>query len=146
MNLPGSIGAQYPSPGLVPGASAVLAPDEVRLLTEVGFLAAAAGDVARAENIFGALGRIRPDRLFPSLGLAIAWMNAGRASDAADLLEKAACADSEEQAICAAWRGFALQLAGRSAQSRSVLQKAVEDHGASATFARGLLGLDRDMP
>jgi len=146
MNLPGSIGAQNLSPGPVPGARAVLAPDEVRLLTEVGFLAAAAGDVPRAEAIFGALGRIRPDRLFPSLGLAVAWMNAGRAADAASLLEKVVCADPEEQASCDAWRGFALQLAGRSAQSRSVLQKAVEAHGDHATFARSLLGLDPDMP
>lgn len=127
-----------------PGAP--LSSDDIRLLTEVGFLAAAAGDVARAETIFDALGRIRPDRLFPSLGLAVAWMNAGRAADAAGLLEKAVCADSDEQASRDAWRGFALQLAGRSAQSRSVLQKAVDEHGANAGFARGLLGLDRDMP
>jgi len=143
MSPHGNAGQQDPSPGLVPGA--VLAPDEVRLLTEIGFLAAAAGDVARAETIFGALGRIRPGRLFPVLGLAVAWMNAGRAAEAAGLLEKAVCADSEEQASCDAWRGFALQLAGRSAQSHSVLQKAVEEHGENATFARSLLGLDRDM-
>lgn len=146
MSLQATLGPLGLSPGLAPGAGAVLAPDEVRLLTEIGFLAAASGDVPRAETIFGLLARIRPDRLFPSLGLAVAWMNAGRAADAAALLEKAACADDEERAWRDAWRGFALQLAGRSAQSRSVLEKAVQEHGTSATFARSLLGLECNMP
>jgi len=127
------------------GSREVLAPDEIRLLTEVGFLAAAKGDLPRAEAIFGALRQVRPGRLFPSLGIAVARMNAGRAADAAGLLEKAACADADEQAIRDTWRGLALQLAGQTAQSRHVLQQAVSEHGANATFAHGLLGLDGHM-
>ncbi|WZB74527.1 hypothetical protein WJ972_28765 [Achromobacter insuavis] len=38
----------------------VLSADDARLLAEVGFLAAGAGDAARAEIIFNALRRLRP--------------------------------------------------------------------------------------
>lgn len=145
MTWPVNGGPQAHGPHASGGSRAVFGSDEIRLLTEIGFLAAAKGDLPRAEAIFGALRQVRPGRLFPVLGIAVAWMNAGRAADAAGLLEKAACADADEQAIRDTWRGLALQLAGQAAQSRHVLQQAVSEHGANATFAHGLLGLERDM-
>lgn len=123
-------------------AAGLLSPDDARLLTEVGFLAAASGDVLRAERIFGGLTRLRPGRAYPQVGLAVAWMNAGRASDAAVLLEKAQSTDPDERATLDAWRGFALQLAGRSGESRRVLDTLAASEGDAGTLARSLLGLN----
>lgn len=125
-------------------AAALLSPDDAKLLTEVGFLAAASGDVLRAERIFGGLARLRPGRAYPCVGLAVAWMNAGRAADAVVLLEKAQATDVEERATLDAWRGFALQLAGRSGESRRVLDTLAESDGEAGRLARGLLGLAQE--
>lgn len=122
-------------------AAELLSPYDARLLTEVGFLAAATGDVLRAERIFGGLARLRPGRAYPSVGLAVAWMNAGRAADAVVLLEKAQATDPEERATLDAWRGFALQLAGRIGESRRVLDTLAAQEGDAGRLARGLLGL-----
>jgi predicted Zn-dependent protease len=123
------------------GAAGVLSADEARMLTEVGFLAAASGDVPRAERVFNALARLRPGRAYPKVGLAVAWMNAGRAADAVAMLEKAQTTDPEERATLDAWRGFALQLAGRSSESRRVLDTLAAQEGDAGRLARGLLGL-----
>jgi predicted Zn-dependent protease len=125
-------------------AAGLLSPDDARLLTEVGFLAAASGDVLRAERIFGGLARLRPGRAYPSVGLAVAWMNAGRAADAVVLLEKAQATDPEERATLDAWRGFALQLAGRTGESRRVLDTLAAQEGDAGHLARGLLGLAQE--
>ncbi|MFD4840242.1 hypothetical protein ACFWP0_22270 [Achromobacter sp. NPDC058515] len=123
-------------------AAFVLEADDAHLLTEVGFLAAAAGDVARADIIFGALKRLRPGKGFPLIGLAVVRMNAGRAGEAALLLEQARCDNAEDQGLLRAWQGLALQLDGRAGQSRSVLNAAAHGEGAGARLARGLLGQD----
>jgi len=125
-------------------AAGLLSADDARLLTEVGFLAAASGDVAHAERIFHALARLRPGRAYPQVGLAVAWMNAGRAADAVVLLEKAQANDPEERATLDAWRGFALQLAGRSSESRRVLDTLAALEGDAGRLARGLLGLAQE--
>lgn len=122
----------------------VLAADDARLLTEVGFLAAGAGDVARAESIFKALRRMRPVAAYPLVGLAVAWMNAGRAPEAVTLLESATISDPAERALLDAWRGFALQLSGRNGESRRLLETVARGEGDGPALARGLLGLPRE--
>lgn len=126
-------------------AAFVLDADEARLFTEVGFLAAGRGDVQHADAIFQALRGIRPRRAYPWLGLAVARMNAGRATEAVAVLEQGeACmadAPPAEAALLAAWRGFALQLAGRSGESTRVLQACAHGDGEGAALARALLGL-----
>ena len=127
-------------------AAFVLDAEHAHLLTEVGFLAAAGGDVERADIIFGALRRLRPGKAFPLLGLAVVRMNAGRAGEAVSLLEQAHCDDAEDQGLLCAWRGLALQLDGRAGQSRSVLNAAARGQGAGARLARGLLGQEAPLP
>jgi predicted Zn-dependent protease len=125
-------------------AAFVLAADDARLLTEVGFLAAGAGDVARAETIFKALRRLRPAAAYPLVGLAVAWMNAGRAPEAVSLLESAVIAEPGERALLDAWRGFALQLSGRNGESQRLLERVARGEGDGPALARGLLGLPRE--
>jgi len=119
----------------------VLEADDARFLTEIGMLAAGRGDVRRADPIFNALRRVRPDRAYPLVGLAVARLNAGRAAEAARLLEDAEFTDPEEQALARAWCGLALQLAGRGAESRRALTDAAALPGEGAALARRMLGL-----
>lgn len=127
-----------------PETAFVLDAGDARFLAEVGMLAAAAGDVARAQTIFGALRLLRPDRAYPLVGLAVAWLNAGRAADAVRLLEDARLDDPQERSLVEAWRGLALQLAGHAAESRRVLALAAGMPGDGATLARQMLGLGQD--
>ncbi len=140
-------GAQRPASGAVSEETAfVLEADDVRLLTEVGFLAAASGDLARTRAIFTALQLARPGRAFPRIGLAVGLMNAGRASEAAHLLGESVGENAEEQTLLDAWRGLALQLAGHGAESRRVLEDAAQTGDTEgARLARGLLGQDDRM-
>lgn len=117
---------------------------DARLLTEIGMLAAEVGDVARADAIFGALRRVRPDRAYPYIGLVLARLAAGRAGEAVRLLEDAEIADLLERGVLHAWRGLALQLVGRSAESRKVLAEAAAMSGEGARMARRLLGLEEE--
>ncbi|CAB3875898.1 hypothetical protein LMG3328_03034 [Achromobacter ruhlandii] len=125
----------------------VLDADDARILAEVGFLAAGRGDVPHADAIFQALRALRPGRAYPWLGLALARLNAGSADEAVRLLEQGEASAAGERALLAAWRGLALQLAGRKAESTRVLQACAQgaagDEGAA--LARSLLGLRNEM-
>lgn len=115
------------------------------LLTQVGFLAAGRGDVARAQRIFEALALLRPGRCFAHIGLATALLNASRATDAVQKLQAVRLPDGPEQDMLEAFKGLALQLAGRSGESAYVLRRVAgraRHAGASegALFAARLLG------
>lgn len=134
-----------PSPGAVSAAASVeaafvLEADDARLLTEVGFVAAARGDVARADAIFGILRVLRPGQAYPLIGLAVARLNAGLAGEAVTLLEQACRGSVEDRGLLLAWRGFALQLDGKAGQSLRVLNEAAQGGGPGARLARSLLG------
>jgi len=118
----------------------VLSADEIRLLTEIGFVAAGRGDVPRARQVFEALAVLRPQRAFPRIGLAVALLNAGQAREAVEVLERAPLQDAEERAMLDAWRGFALQLAARRGESLRVLSRVAAGQGEAAALARSLLG------
>ena len=118
--------------------NALLQTEEIKLLTEIGFVAAGRGDVKHATIIFAALQRLRPQRAFAYVGQALALMNALRHDEAAVLLDRAAeHVLASEQAELNVFRGLALQLAGRSSESVRALQAA-----SSLRIARMMLGLE----
>ncbi|CUI27988.1 hypothetical protein BI147_19090 [Achromobacter xylosoxidans] len=125
----------------------VLDADDARILAEVGFLAAGRGDVAHADSIFLALRALRPGRAYPWLGLAVARLNADSADEAVRLLEQGEVSAPGERALLTAWRGLALQLAGRKAESTRLLRACAQggegDEGAA--LARSLLGLQNEL-
>ena len=129
-----------------PGAAFVLEADDARFLAEVGMLAAGRGDVPHADAIFDALRRLRPQRAYPLVGLAVARLNAGHAEDAVRLLETVALSDPEEHAVVRAWYGLALQLAGRNAESARVLTEAAVLPGDGGLLARQMLGQVEEQP
>lgn len=103
----------------------LIEPADIRLLTEVGFLAAARADVKRAEAIFSALALLRPDRSFAYVGLAMAYLNSDRPEEAVALLARAIpVVREQDQSELQSVRALALQLAGRSAESLRALQAA----------------------
>lgn len=135
------------APGLQavsPETAFVLDADDARFLSEVGMLAAGRGDLARADAIFGALRQLRPGRAYPLVGLAVARMNAGRAAEAASLLDAGGMADDEERAVAQAWRALALQLAGHAAESRRLLDETAGMPGDGGRLARQMLGMEED--
>lgn len=107
---------------LISGSTTPLDSDDVRLLTEIGFLASARGDVLRAEVIFGALMLFRPNAAFPYVGLATALMNARRPGEAAAVLAKAVDLTGADDDLVKAMQGLALHLDGHAAQSSRVLR------------------------
>ena len=69
--------------------SAMLSHDDIRMLTEIGFVASKRGWVAEAESIFRALIILRADRDFPYIGLALTLLAKGDAAAALEVFEKA---------------------------------------------------------
>lgn len=101
----------------------LLQPDEIRQLTEIGFLAAARGDLASARTIFGALEKLRPHAAFPYIGLAMAQLNRRKHDDALRTLDRALLlVPPGDAADVHAVRALVLHLAKRPSEStRSAL-------------------------
>ncbi len=125
----------------------LLTPEDIRLLTQVGFIAAGQADVIRAERIFGALARLRPARAFAPVGRAMALLNAGRAPEAVQALQQArpGMQAGEDADTLAAFLALALQLDGRSSESRRTLHFLLETAAPGADndglrLARRMLG------
>jgi len=116
--------SSVPSSESTPTSSRLLlTSDEIRMLTEIGFIASASGDTVRACRIFDALIMLRPHRAFPYIGKALAWMNAGKMQEAITVFERAAVVDIDDQADIALYHALALQLASRSGESQRVLAR-----------------------
>ena len=99
--------------------------EEIRLLTEVGFLAGARGDLRAACVIFDALELCRPQASFPYIGLSMALLNAGAKDEAVRVLDRGlAMVQNADAAEVQAFRGLALRLAGRGAASERAIAAA----------------------
>lgn len=137
----------------------VLAADEVRLLSEIGFLAAASPVLqGESERLFRQLAELRPRRAFPYIGLATGWLNRGRPDEAAAAMaegirrqaapwgDEPPDADSfdpvEDPAMMQVFHGLTLLASRRTAEGQQVLGTLLEscDHPAAVRLAQGLLG------
>ncbi len=140
--------------------TAILLADEVRLLTEIGFLAAASPVLLpECQRLFRQLMVLRPRRAFPCIGLASAFLNQGRAEEAATVMaeglvrQRAEWAGeppdaesfdpSEDPAMMQVFLGLCLLAAKRTAEGQQVLGALLNscDHPLVTRIARGLLGL-----
>lgn len=112
---------------------------DLQLLQDLAFVAAGGAFVADTDAIAAGLAQLRPGSAGPLIAQALARLNAGRADEAVACLQRELPgADGHEQALQQSFLGLALQLAGRQAESRRVLQ-AVAGHPA-AGVARAMLG------
>jgi len=98
---------------------------EIRLLTEVGFLAAAKADVRRAEVIFASLELLRPNGAFVYCGLAFAYLNAALYEPCVAVLDKGLQRVApEDVSVLQSIRALALGWAGRASESERALAAA----------------------
>lgn len=118
--------------------------NEVRLLTEIGFLAAARGDVRRAQRIFGALEHIRPASAAVYVGLALSHLNNASADEALRILERGLrLVPGDDAPLLHAFRALAFQSSGRSSERMRALRQsgnhplALAMLGESATALEG---------
>lgn len=115
-----------------------LQPEEIRLLTEVAFLAAAQGDLDSADSIFDALRRCRPGAHYTYVGMALAQLNRRRHDDALRTLELGlAQADASHASDLQALRALVLHLAGRAAGTRDAARAASGHPLADALLSPG---------
>jgi Flp pilus assembly protein TadD len=121
----------------------VLAADDARLLTEIGFLAASQGDIVKADAVFDGLVQVRPGRAYPWVGKALARLHAGRADEAARFLEQQMpkMHGEDEASLLQAWWGLALQVSGHAARAQMLLEQVQDGSGPGSVLARSLLGI-----
>ena len=137
----------------------VLSTAEIRLLSEIGFMAAASPILkVETEQLFRQLMVLRPRRAFPYIGLATACLNRGQADEAVAVMaegvqrqgspwgEAPPDADSfdsrEDPAMMRVFHGLCLLAARRTSEGEQVLGSLLEscDHPPATRLARGLLG------
>lgn len=98
---------------------------EIRLLTEVGFLAAAKADIRQAEAIFASLELLRPNGAFVYCGLAFAYLNAALYDSCIAVLDKGLQrVAAEDVPALQSVRALALAWAGRASESERALASA----------------------
>jgi hypothetical protein len=141
----------------------VLSTEEVRLLTEIGFMAGASPILrTETEQLFRQLMVLRPRRAFPYIGLATACLNRGQADEAVSVMvegvqrqgspwgEEPPDRDTfdprEDPAMMRVFHGLCLLAARRTAEGEQVLGSLLEscDHPPAVRLARGLLGRPAD--
>lgn len=130
-----------------------LAGNEIRLLAELGFMAAASGQVANATEIFDALIYLRPKKAFPYVGKSIAFLYVGLIIAAVDLLSVASQVVETDQEQIWIYLALAFQRMGDVGKARKILDYLLDSGELSevdAIFAKSILngngGLDEGLP
>jgi predicted Zn-dependent protease len=124
-----------------------LASNEIRLLSELGFMAAASGQVAAATEIFEALICLRPTKSFPYVGKAVALLYVGSFPAAIDLLLAATQVVDADQEQIWIYLALAFQRSGYVAKSRKILNHLLDSGELSdvdATFVKAILKSDKN--
>lgn len=125
--------ATLPPPA--PASTGVLAKEELRLLADVGFLAALCADQARADTIFSGLRQLAPSSTCPYIGLATTLIAMRRADEAVRLLrDEALVKVLDDDHDLRLFLGLTLLVARQPDEARRVLERVAADapEGASA--------------
>jgi hypothetical protein len=127
----------------------VLRSDELKLLTEVGFLALNCASPVMAARVFDPLAKVVPQRAYAWVGLAYAYLNAAQPGEAVRVLERARGimrpdeSSDEDIALVTALLGFALHHARRQGECvkllATLIHRPADDPGGR--IARSLMGV-----
>lgn len=114
-----------------------MAHDDLKLLVEVGMLAATRGEISAAKTIFAAIEHVRPESAASYAGPAVAYLFRGRAADAMEHLRRGLRAVAPEgrqprQVLL----GLALKVDARNAESQQALRAAGDHPVATALLTR----------
>ncbi len=102
-----------------------LAHEQIRILAQIGLMAARRCDTDTAEVIFAAIARSHPDRSMAYAGQAMARLAVGRLPDALAATDRGLrLAREEDHADLHAIRGLVLKAAGRQNESEAALRQA----------------------
>lgn len=128
-----------------------LSSEEIRLMAAIGFMSAKAGCLVPAVRIFEALAVLRPGHSFPYIGMAIAYMAIGMASEAVYVLRDRAIPACGENHDLGLWLGLALQQAGNRIAAQTALNASLRELPSDelpslARFLSILLGNRTDSP
>ena len=132
-----------------------LASHEIRLLAELGFMAASSGQVATATEIFDALIRLRPTKAFPYVGKAVALLFVGSIPAAIELLSTASQLVETDQEQIWIYLALAFQRKGDLGKARKILDYLLNSGELSEVdviFAKAILnsvknaGLEQPQP
>lgn len=139
----------------LPGAPSELTAGDVRLLSDIGFVAACSSQPGRAAQIFQALTLFRPLKAFPYLGLAVTHLNARAPVQALQAIALGrrvlgSVAEPSEDlredlAILGVFEGIAAQADGRRTEGMRLMQEALREapaRGRAWLLGRRLLGLE----
>ncbi|MFY8102754.1 MAG: tetratricopeptide repeat protein [Ramlibacter sp.] len=111
-----------------------IAPDEIRLLAQVGLMAANRSDIESAKKIFAAVEQERPKASIAFVGLAIAHLQAGDLQGSVRCLERGlAQVDAADRPELHAFLALAYRLGGLHDRSEKALSSA-----GSVPLAQGL--------
>ena len=116
-------------------STGVLAKEDLRLLADVGFLAALSADHARANTIFSGLRLLAPSSTCPYVGLATTLIAMHRADEAVRLLrDEALVKVPDDDHDIRLFLGLTLLVARQPDEARRVLERVAADapEGASA--------------
>ncbi len=140
-------------------ADGLLTSADIRLLSDIGFVAACSSQREHALQIFQALTLFRPLKAFPYLGLAVANLNAKRPADALQALAlgrrvlATGVASSpeirEDHAMLGMFEGIAAQADERRTEGMRLIAGALEQapqDGAAARLGKRLLGVEGKGP
>ena len=98
-----------------------LTSNEIRLLAELGFMAAASGQVAAATEIFEALIRLRSTKAFPYVGKSVALLYVGSFTAAIELLAASTQVVETDQEQIWIYLALAFQRSGMVGKARKIL-------------------------
>lgn len=114
--------------------------EAVRMLMEIGMMAANNGMHKQAFEIFEGIEAVRPDQEYGPLGVALIHMNLGEYDQAVTVLKTGALERNPESAEAKIFLALALRLANRSSECDEVVE-ALRQSGdeLSNNFAAGML-------
>ena len=124
-----------------------LASNEIRLLAELGFMAAASGQVAAASEIFESLIRLRPTKAFPYVGKAVSLLYVGSFSGAVELLMAATKVVEIDQEQIWIYLALAFQRSGLVVKAKKIFEHLLnsgELSNVDAIFVKAILNSDRN--
>ena len=114
-------------------------PEAVRMLMEIGMMAANNGMHKQAFEIFDGIEAVRPDAEYGPLGVALIHMNLGEYDQAVAVLKEGALQRNPESAEAKMFLALALRLADRAGECDEVVKELQESGDElSGNFAAGL--------
>ena len=107
----------------------------LKLMMEIGFLAADKGQLAEAETIFYGVSKARPNSAYPYVGAGYVAMNKNEFEKAIAILRNAPHQDAKEKELSGGFLGMALKFAGYNEEAHRLLSD-IKENGVNNTAVK----------